>query len=47
MRRLFCHPVVQGHGCRLFPDGFSADLELTDLRGFDGGVTLAEYRTTS
>jgi len=32
--RLFVYPVVQGHGHRPFPDGFSTALELIESRPF-------------
>jgi dihydrofolate reductase len=42
--RLFTHPVVQGRGRRLFPDGAAADrLRLVECRGFRNGVTYARY----
>jgi hypothetical protein len=42
--RLFVYPVVQGHGHRLFDDGLTAGLTLTDTRTFSSGVVLLEYR---
>ena len=42
--RLFVHPVVQGHGRRLFPDAMSADLTLVDTTTFASGVVLLAYR---
>jgi dihydrofolate reductase len=42
--RLFIYPVVQGHGRRLFPDGFAQKLRLADAQTFESGVVLLEYR---
>lgn len=43
--RLFTHPVVQGRGRRLFPDGHAIpELRLLDARSFGSGVTYAAYR---
>lgn len=44
--RMFVYPVVQGHGHRLFPDGFGTGLRLVDTRAFDSGVVLLAYRPT-
>jgi dihydrofolate reductase len=42
--RLFVHPVVQGRGRRLFPDGFELPrLELLESRGFSGGIVYSRY----
>lgn len=42
--RLFVHPVVQGRGRRLFPDGFEAPhLHLQTSQSFDGGIALLRY----
>lgn len=42
--RLFVHPVVQGAGRRLFPDGFALPrLRVEECTGFDNGVTLLRY----
>ena len=42
--RLFTHPVVQGRGRRLFPDGYAVErLRLLDTRGFRSGVVLTTY----
>ena len=43
--RLMVHPVVLGHGKRLFPDGFaSADLQLAESRKVGPDVLLLIYR---
>ena len=43
--RLFTYPVVQGHGRRLFPDGYEVPwLQLLDVKSFRGGVTYTGYR---
>jgi dihydrofolate reductase len=43
--RLMVHPVVLGHGKRLFSDGFPvADLELTDSGTVGPDVLLLTYR---
>ena len=42
--RLFVHPVVQGRGRRLFPDGYEIPrLRLVDTRSFASGITLLVY----
>lgn len=42
--RLVVHPVVQGRGRRLFPDGHAvARLRLVEATAFDSGVTLLRY----
>jgi dihydrofolate reductase len=42
--RLFVHPVVQGRGRRLFPDGFELPrLTLLENRGFSGGIVYSRY----
>jgi dihydrofolate reductase len=42
--RLFVHPVVQGRGRRLFPDGFEVPrLRLLDSKAFRSGVTFSSY----
>ena len=39
--RLFVHPVVQGRGRRLFPDGYEVSrLRLLEARGFRSGSLL-------
>jgi len=43
--RLFVHPVVQGRGRRLFPEGTPRSLQLNDCRRFPSGVTLLTYVT--
>jgi dihydrofolate reductase len=43
--RLFVHPVLLGHGRRLFPDGARTDLRLVEARSFRSGVALLRYRT--
>jgi dihydrofolate reductase len=43
--RLMVHPVVLGHGKRLFPEGFpAADLELAESRKVGPDVLLLTYR---
>jgi dihydrofolate reductase len=43
--RLMVHPVVLGHGKRLFPEGFpAADLKLADSRNVGPDVLLLTYR---
>ncbi len=42
--RLFVHPVVLGHGRRLFPDGIDRKLRLVDTRTFHSGVVLLSYQ---
>lgn len=43
--RLMVHPVVLGHGKRLFPDGFpGADLELAESRKVGPDVMVLIYR---
>lgn len=44
--RLFVHPVVLGHGRRLFPDGIDSKLRLTDTKTFRSGIVLLSYRIT-
>jgi dihydrofolate reductase len=41
--RLFCYPVVQGRGRRLFPDGTRRRLDLLETRAFANGVVLLRY----
>jgi dihydrofolate reductase len=42
--RLFVHPVVQGRGRRLFPDGFEIPrLRLLEALSFRSGVTYSRY----
>ena len=42
--RLFVHPVVQGRGTRLFPEGHRASgLRLLEARSFATGVALLRY----
>jgi dihydrofolate reductase len=43
--QLFVTPVVVGGGNPWLPDGVRANLELRDVRRFDGGVTYLNYRT--
>ena len=44
---LLTYPVVVGQGTRLFPaTGADTGLELVDLRGTPGGLTIQTYRTT-
>lgn len=43
--RLFTYPAVQGHGRRLFPDGYVIPrLELLESMSFRSGVVLTRYR---
>ena len=42
--RLMLFPVVVGTGRRLFPDGFSANLELVATTPYDSGAVLLTYR---
>jgi dihydrofolate reductase len=44
--RLFVFPFVIGSGRRLFPDGVTAGLSLTEAKPFRSGVTLLIYRPT-
>ena len=45
--RLFVHPVSQGGGRRLFPDGYeTSSLRCLESRLFSGGVVLLRYATT-
>ncbi|MGV9733544.1 dihydrofolate reductase family protein [Rhodococcus aetherivorans] len=42
--RLFVHPVVQGRGRRLFPDGFALPrLRLLAANAFRSGITFSRY----
>ncbi len=42
--RLFTHPVVQGRGRRLFPDGYEVPrLRRLDAKTFGNGVTYVAY----
>ncbi|WP_405779213.1 dihydrofolate reductase family protein [Streptomyces sp. NBC_00859] len=42
--RFFVHPVVQGRGRRLFPDGYEIPrLRLLESKGFRSGITLQRY----
>jgi dihydrofolate reductase len=42
--RLFVYPVVQGHGRRLFPDGFECpELRRLDAKSFRSGITYSRY----
>lgn len=41
--RLFVHPVAQGRGRRLFPDGHGSGLALRESRRFPNGVVLLTY----
>jgi dihydrofolate reductase len=46
--RLIVHPVVLGHGKRLFPDGFPVtDLELAESRKVGPDVLLLIYHTAT
>lgn len=46
--RLFVHPVVQGRGRRLFPDGYEIPaLRLAQSRFFASGITLQRYAAPS
>jgi dihydrofolate reductase len=44
--RLFSHPVVVGHGQRLFSKAFRHDLELVQMKRFRCEVVLVTYRPT-
>jgi dihydrofolate reductase len=45
--RLFVHPVVQGRGRRLFPDGHELPrLRLLEATSFRGGVAYSRYAAT-
>ncbi|WP_328535292.1 dihydrofolate reductase family protein [Streptomyces sp. NBC_00344] len=42
--RLFVHPVVQGRGRRLFPDGYEVPrLRLLESKAFRSGIVLQRY----
>ena len=41
--RLYVTPVILGAGRRLFPDGVTIPLRLTESRTFDNGVILTRY----
>ncbi|MGH3084734.1 MAG: dihydrofolate reductase family protein [Gaiellaceae bacterium] len=42
--RLFVHPVVQGRGRRLFPDGFECpELRVLEAKAFRSGITYTRY----
>lgn len=41
--RLMVHPVVRGHGPRLFEEGAERKLELVDVKRFGKGVVVLEY----
>ncbi|MBK5305075.1 MAG: dihydrofolate reductase family protein [Frankiaceae bacterium] len=41
--RFYVTPVVLGAGRRVFPDGVSIPLRLTETRAFDNGVLLTRY----
>jgi dihydrofolate reductase len=44
--RLLLHPVVVGHGDRLFPDGWpQTPLKLVDTKAFSTGVVALTYRS--
>ncbi len=46
--RLMIHPVVLGHGKRLFPEsGVPADLELADVRKVGPSVVVLTYRAAA
>jgi dihydrofolate reductase len=42
---LFVHPLVLGHGRRLFPEGWDTTLRLVDTQTFRSGVILLTYQT--
>jgi dihydrofolate reductase len=45
--RLFVHPVVQGRGRRLFPDGFEhPELRLLEVKAFRTGIAYSRYART-
>ena len=41
--RLMVHPVVRGHGPRLFEEGAERVLELVDVKRFGKGIVVLEY----
>jgi dihydrofolate reductase len=41
--RLMVHPVVRGHGPRLFEEGAERKLELVDVKRFGKGIVVLEY----
>jgi dihydrofolate reductase len=41
--RLLTYPIVVGKGKRLFTDGMTASLKLTEVKSYDSGVTLLRY----
>jgi dihydrofolate reductase len=42
--RLMVHPIVRGHGPRLFEEGAERKLELVDVKRFGKGIIVLEYR---
>ncbi|MBK9049713.1 MAG: dihydrofolate reductase family protein [Chloroflexi bacterium] len=44
---LLVYPVVLGHGKRVFPDGFHANLKLVETKPFPSGVVLLRYQPDS
>jgi dihydrofolate reductase len=46
--RLMVHPILVGHGKRLFPDGMgTARLTLTDSATFESGVVALTYQSSA
>ena len=41
--RLMVHPIIRGHGPRLFDEGSEVKLELVDVKRFGKGITVLEY----
>ena len=45
--RLMVHPVVQGNGKRLFPEGSKMALRLIETKVFSSGIVVLSYQPTS
>lgn len=41
---IWVHPLVLGHGTKLFTEGDEAKLELTDVKTLPNGVAVLDYR---
>lgn len=41
--RLMVHPIVRGHGPRLFAEGTERKLELVDVKRFGKGIVVLEF----
>jgi dihydrofolate reductase len=41
--RLMVHPIVRGHGPRLFEEGAERKLDLVDVKRFGKGIVVLEY----